>query len=147
MGPHARSAQMDGWIAILRTIRQLAPDSVIAFTTGSSPSPWWLTHVDFIWRGGYDDRTVNQAAPKRERFATYVDSCLHVLRGTAMPLASVAVFGLIQNQAVSYVSEGETPEDFARAMWHMVGRGTHHHDLYMSPGTLTAEAWEQLAHV
>ncbi len=147
VGPTARTEQMDSWIDILRAIRAEAPDAVIAFTTGSNPSPWWLQHVDFVWRGGHDDRTTNTDAPKRERFATYIDACLRVVSQTSMPLASVAVFGLIQNAALHYASEHETPDDFERALWLMVGRGSHHHDLYVSPDSLNDDAWSRLARV
>ncbi|MCE9615671.1 MAG: hypothetical protein K8T26_15490 [Lentisphaerae bacterium] len=145
VGPGACTAQMDAWIELMQVIRRTAPDSLIAFTTGSNPSPWWLLHVDFVWRGGGDDRTVAQDAPKRERFATYIDDCLHLLRHTAMPVASVVTFGLIQNAALTYASDGETPEAFERALWLMVARGTHHHDLYVSPDTLSPDAWAALA--
>ncbi len=143
-GPGAATHQMDDWIALMQAIRAIAPDSVISFTTGSNPSPWWLPHVDFLWRGGGDDRTTADDGPRRERFTTYIDTCLHLLRPTALPLAPIVAFGLIQNAAISYASETETLDDVARAMWHMVGRGSHHHDLYVSPDTVTAAQWKIL---
>lgn len=147
VGPGAATHQMDAWIDLMHAIREVAPGSVIAFTTGSHPSPWWLPHVDFVWRGGYDDRTSDDEAPRRERFATYIDRCLQVLRPSAMPIASIIVFGLIQNTGRTYASDGETLADFTRALWHMVGRGSHHHDLYLSPESLDGEQWRVLNEV
>ncbi len=147
VGAAGRVDQVDRWIELMQAIREIQPDSVIAFTTGSSPSPWWLLHVDFIWRGGFDDSQSNQDSPRRERFATYIDGCLDVLRPTAMPVASVVVFGLIQNAFRNYKSDNESIEDFERFAWHMVARGSHHHDLYVAPDSLSDSEWEVMTRV
>jgi len=121
--------------------RAADPDVVIAFTSGSNPSPWWLAHADFLWRGGLDDSTVaTPGVPAHERFATYVDECLDEYRDTALPMSALVPFAVVENEAAGYRTPGDT-EGWARHCWWMVGRGTLHHDLYVAPDSLSADEW------
>ncbi|HEX2118027.1 MAG TPA: hypothetical protein VHF91_02495, partial [Acidimicrobiales bacterium] len=60
VGPGSRTAQVDSFRALVDGIRAVRPDAVVAFTIGSHPSPWWLSTVDFLWRGGLDDTAADQ---------------------------------------------------------------------------------------
>ena len=145
-GPGGRTEQMDRFAALLDSVRAVDPSAVLTFTSGSNPSPWWLRHADFLWRGGLDDDApAEYDGGRHERFATYIDSCLDALRGTSVPVSSIVAFSLVENGAVAYRGEGEGQDAWARHCWLMVGRGTHHHDLYVAPDSLSAAEWDVLA--
>lgn len=145
-GPGGRTDQMDRLAGLLDAVRAANPASVIAFTTGSNPSPWWLRHADFLWRGGYDDEAPAEfEGPAPERFDTYIDSCLDALRPAALPVSAIVTFSLVENQARAYREPGQGPQAWARHCWLLAGRGGLHHDLYVAPGSLSAEEWDVLA--
>lgn len=146
-GHGGRTDQMDRFAALLDEVRQVGrPSTVLTFTTGSNPSPWWLRHADFVWRGGLDDAAPDEhEGGRHERFATYIDSCLDVLRDTAVPVSSVVVFSLVENGARAYKDEGDGLDVWERHCWLLVGRGTHHHDLYVAPDSLSDDEWDVLA--
>ncbi len=145
VGPGGRTHQMDRFAALLDGIRAVDPGVVLAFTTGSNPSPWWLRHADFIWRGGLDDDAPESYdGGRHERFATYIDGCLDALRHTTVPVSAVVTFSVVENGARAYRDEGEGPKVWERHCWLMVGRGTHHHDLYVAPDSLSDGEWAAL---
>ena len=146
VGRGGRTAQMDRFGGLLDAVRSVDPAVVLTFTTGSTPSPWWLRHADFLWRGGLDDDApAEHEGGRLERFATYIDSCLDALRHTAMPVSAIVTFSVVANEVRSYRDEGADPLAWERHCWFLVGRGTHHHDLYVAPDSLSDQEWEALA--
>jgi hypothetical protein len=145
VGPGAATDQMDRFAAVVASARAADPDVAVAFTIGSNPSPWWLRHVDYVWRGGVDDTAADLPGPRPERFATYIDACLDEYRDTALPVSALVTFSLIENDVVSYRDTGQTAVDWERHCWWMVGRGTLHHDLYVGASSLSAGEWEAVA--
>jgi len=141
-GPGGHTDQMDRFATVLD---QIGPDAAVAFTSGSNPSPWWLRHADFLWRGGVDDTAVELAGPRLARFATYIDDCLDEYRDTAVPVSALVTFSVVENDAVSYRDGGRSSDDWRRHCWWMVGRGTLHHDLYCAPGSLSGPEWAAVA--
>jgi hypothetical protein len=145
VGPGGRTAQMDRFAVLLDGVRAVDPSVVLAFTTGSNPSPWWLRHADFLWRGGLDDDAPGEyEGGRHERFATYIDSCLDSLRRTALSVSAVVTFSVVENQVRAYRTE-RAGEDWERHCWFLAGRGTHHHDLYVAPDSLSGREWDALA--
>lgn len=145
-GAAGTTDQMDRFASLLAGVRAVDPSTVLTFTSGSNPSPWWLKHADFVWRGGLDDDAPAEFdGGRHERFATYIDSCLDALRGSGVPVSSIVAFSLVENGAVGYREEGDGPDAWARHCWLIVGRGTHHHDLYVAPDSLTSREWDALA--
>ncbi|HEX2193324.1 MAG TPA: hypothetical protein VHH09_09030, partial [Acidimicrobiales bacterium] len=134
-GPGGRTDQMDRFAALLDRISD--GGVATAFTSGSNPSPWWLRHADFLWRGGLDDTAVELAGPRLVRFDTYIDDCLNDYRDTALPMSALVTFSVVENGAVSYREPGQGLDDWERHCWWMVGRGTLHHDLYCAPDSLS----------
>jgi hypothetical protein len=144
-GAGGRTGQIDRFTALLDRVRQARPDVVLAFTSGSHPSPWWLLHADFLWRGGLDDAEVAGAGSRLDRFATYIDTCLHAYRHCAVPVSAMVTFSVVESAARSYRDPELGLEAWARHCWLTVGRGTLHHDLYVDPGALHDDEWRVLA--
>ena len=137
---------MDRFAGLLDAVRAVDPAVVLTFTTGSNPSPWWLRHADFLWRGGLDDDAPAEFEGNRhERFATYIDTCLEALRHTAVPISAIVTFSVVQNQARAYREDDADPGSWERHCWFLAGRGTHHHDLYVAPDSLSGREWDALA--
>ncbi|MGH9280110.1 MAG: hypothetical protein ACRD12_18675 [Acidimicrobiales bacterium] len=147
-GPGGRTDQMDRFAGLLDGVRAVRPDVVLAFTTGSNPSPWWLKHADFIWRGGLDDDApAEYDGGRHERFATYIDGCLDAFRPSSVPVSAVVTFSIVENGARAYRDEGDGLDAWQRHCWLLAARGTHHHDLYVAPDSLSEAEWDVLAHV
>ena len=144
-GAGGRTAQMDRFERVMAAARRADPDVVVAFTTGSNPSPWWLRTADFLWRGGLDDSGAGFPGPRHESFATYIDARLQLLRRCAVPVSAIVTFSVVESEACRYRDEGESIADWERHCWLIVGRGTQHHDLYVSPGSLSEDEWAALA--
>jgi hypothetical protein len=144
-GPGGRTAQMDRFAGVMAAARAADPAVVVAFTTGSNPSPWWLRTADYLWRGGLDDSGAGFPGPRHESFATYIDARLHLLRPCAVPVSAIVTFSVVESDACRYRDVGESIEDWERHCWLIVGRGTQHHDLYVSPGSLSEDEWAALA--
>ncbi len=142
-GAGARTAQADLFLGLVRVIRGIRPDAVVAFTIGSHPSPWWLSAVDFVWRGGLDDTAAHQPGSRLDRFDTYIDTCLQAYRPAAFPVSALVTFSIVETEAASY--RGDDPEGWARHCWLAAGRGTLHQDLYVAPDSLTEAEWAVLA--
>ena len=144
-GAGARTAQADLFGDLVRVIRGIRPDAVVAFTIGSHPSPWWLAAVDFVWRGGLDDTAARQPGSRLDRFDTYIDTCLQAYRPAAFPVSALVTFSIVESEAASYRGDDSGPEGWARHCWLAAGRGTLHQDLYLAPDSLTEPEWAVLA--
>ncbi|MDP1806195.1 MAG: hypothetical protein Q8K72_13570, partial [Acidimicrobiales bacterium] len=144
-GAGARTAQVDLFLGLVRVIRDIRPDAVVAFTIGSHPSPWWLSAVDFVWRGGLDDNAARQPGSRLDRFDTYIDTCLQAYRPAAFPVSALVTFSTVESEAASYRGADGGPDGWARHCWLAAGRGTLHQDLYVAPDSLTEPEWAVLA--
>jgi hypothetical protein len=144
-GAGARTAQADLFVDLVRVIRGIRPDAVVAFTIGSHPSPWWLSAVDFVWRGGLDDTAARQPGSRLDRFDTYIDTCLQAYRPAAFPVSALVTFSIVESEAASYRGDDSGPDGWARHCWLAAGRGTLHQDLYVAPDSLTEPEWAVLA--
>ena len=144
-GAGARTAQAELFVDLVRVIRSVRPDAVVAFTIGSHPSPWWLSSVDFVWRGGLDDTAAHQPGSRLDRFDTYIDTCLQAYRPAAFPVSALATFSIVESEAASYRDAESGPDGWARHCWLAAGRGTLHQDLYVAPDSLTDDEWAVLA--
>jgi hypothetical protein len=144
-GAGARTALADLFVDLVRAIRAIRPDAVVAFTIGSHPSPWWLAAVDFVWRGGLDDTAARQPGSRLDRFDTYIDTCLQAYRPAAFPVSALATFSIVESEAASYRGADSGPDGWARHCWLAAGRGTLHQDLYVAPDSLSEPEWAALA--
>ncbi len=144
-GEVGRTVQMDRFRQLLSDARLADPDVVLAFTSGSNPSPWWLTAADFLWRGGLDDSGAGYPGPRHESFATYIDARLHLYRRCSVPVSALVTFSVVESEACRYRDLDENISDWERHCWLLVGRGTQHHDLYVAPESLSEPEWAVLA--
>ena len=144
-GAGARTALADLFLDLVAVIRGIRPDAVVAFTIGSHPSPWWLSAVDFVWRGGLDDTAARQPGSRLDRFDTYIDTCLQAYRPAAFPVSALVTFSIVESEAASYRGDDSGPDGWARHCWLAAGRGTLHQDLYVAPDSLTEAEWAVLA--
>ena len=133
-------------IALIGDLRQARPELFINLTTGTWPSPFWLTICDSIWRGGEDHDFVG-VGPDRERWLTYRDADTYdriVSAGPLFPLNALMLHGILYAKGAKGLNT-----DPARAFPHEVrsyfGSGTQLQELYVSPGLLSPADWDTLA--
>jgi hypothetical protein len=139
VGPAGAIAQMDDLIDVFSAWRKARPDLLIGYTSGSHPSPFWLQHADFVWRGGRDDSHAGKGTPF-DRHNTYLDSVLHSHRETDMPISAFVTFDIVQDR----ISQGDD-EAFERGFWWLAARTSLHHDWYIQATDLTLDQWKTLA--
>lgn len=135
--------------AMLRLIAELRgfnPGLYISQTVGTWPSPWWLLHVDNIWRGG-EDHDFMGAGSARQQAITYRDAQVHanVVRNCPLfPLSSVMTHGIIYSRRARQLDTA-TAEDFRADVRAFFGSGTQLQELYLSPELLSPQNWNDLA--
>jgi hypothetical protein len=139
VGPAGAIAQMDGLIEVFAAWRKARHDLLIGYTSGSHPSPFWLQHADFVWRGGRDDSHAGKGTPF-DRHNTYLDSVLNSHRKTDMPISAFVTFDIVQDR----ISQGDD-EAFERGFWWLAARTSLHHDWYIQASDLTLDQWKTLA--
>lgn len=136
----------DAMLRLVHDLRALRPGIYISQTTGTWPSPWWLFHVDNIWRDGYDFGFAGVGS-KREQWLTYRDeqTYLNVVgRGPLFPLNSLMVHGILFAAKPAELSADANGE-FRREVRSYFGNGTQLQELYLSPELLSAGNWDDLA--
>jgi hypothetical protein len=139
VGPTGAIAQMDALMEVFAAWRRVKPDLQIGYTSGSNPSPFWLQHVDFIWRGGADDSHAGVGEPF-DRHNTFIDICLQAHRATDVPLSAFVTFDIVQDRI-----SGNRDDVFERGAWWLAARTSLHHDWYIQASDLTTQRWRSLA--
>ncbi len=137
-GPGGAIAQMDALLDVFAAWRHARPDLLIGYTSGSNPSPFWLQHADFIWRGGADDSHAGEGEPF-DRHNTFIDTCLQAHRGTEVPVSAFVTFDVVQNRI-----SGNRDDVFERGAWWLAARTSLHHDWYVQATDLSPERWKTL---
>lgn len=85
-------------LRIAGELRRENPDLFLSTTVGTWPSPFWLNHVDCIWRTGSSDVNWIGEGNSREQYITYRDaSCyrLIVQKAPLFPLNSLMHHGVV----------------------------------------------------
>ena len=150
---------MDNYLDIVAALREVNPDVVIYPTTGINQSPWWLFHVDAVWRGGSDyyiPREVTPPVPHcRALVTTYVDHVLYRQfreQRKQYPLSSLMDHGILTAPQRPYLGKLGTPDgdpllNFCHdAVLHVL-RGSFLRELYVPPASLTDQYKDLLAAV
>jgi hypothetical protein len=123
-------------------LHQQTPTNLfLSATTGTWPSPFWLNHVDSIFRGGYDCGEIGVGSAK-EKTLTYRDAQTYngvVAISPLYPLNSVMVGGMIANSTASM--------DIRHDVRCLFGSGTTMQELYIAPSLMAGTNWDELAKV
>ncbi len=142
----AAGRDFDAMLRLIAELRAQRPGLYISQTVGTWPSPWWLRHVDNIWRGG-EDHGFAGVGSDRQRWITYRDAQVYgnvVRRAPLFPLDALMLHGIILAQRAEHLATA-TPGDFAAEVRSFFGSGAQLQELYLSPELLTAENWDDLA--
>jgi len=132
-------AHMDSLMDVFAAWRKPRPELLIGYTSGSHPSPFWLQHADFLWRGGRDDSHAGKGTAF-DRHNTYLDSILQAHRRTDMPMSAFVTFDIVQDRI-----RGADDRIFERGFWWLAARTSLHHDWYIQASDLTLTQWKMLA--
>lgn len=133
-------------ISLIQDLRRAKPDLFINLTTGTWPSPFWLTICDSIWRGGWDHSFAGEGSD-RERWITYRDADTYervVKGGPLYPLNSLMLHGIIYARKAKGL-DVEGGKAFEHEVRSYFGTGTQLQEMYISHDLLTPENWDCLA--
>jgi hypothetical protein len=133
-------------IHLIGELREKKPDIYINLTTGTWPSPFWLTYADSIWRGGEDDDFAG-VGTYRERWITYRDADTYqriVQAGPLFPLNSLMLHGLIFAKMHKHLND-DPGNDFRNEIRSYFGTGTQLQEMYITPSLLSQQNWDDLA--
>ncbi|HVE09080.1 MAG TPA: enterotoxin [Paraburkholderia sp.] len=133
-------------IELIGAMRGVRRDVFVNLSTGTLPSPFWLLHVDTIWRGGADTGFAG-AGSARERWITYRDAQTYrnvVLASPLFPLNSLMLHGIVCAQHNGPLADGSSA-DFVNEARSYFASGTQLQELYVTPALLGEAAWDALA--
>jgi hypothetical protein len=133
-------------IELIGAMRGVRRDVFVNLSTGTLPSPFWLLHVDTIWRGGADTGFAG-AGSARERWITYRDAQTYrnvVLASPLFPLNSLMLHGIVCAQHNGPLADGSSA-DFVNEVRSYFASGTQLQELYVTPALLGEAAWDALA--
>lgn len=139
-------SDFDAAISLIGDLRKMSPDLYINLTTGTYPSPFWLRYADSIWRGG-GDHDFAGVGPWRQKWITYRDGDTYrrvVQAGPLYPINSLMLHGLIYAQKAKNL-DTDPGGDFRSEIRDYFGTGTQLQEMYITPGLLSAEDWDNLA--
>lgn len=142
----AAGRDFDAMLRLVAELRALRPGLYVSQTVGTWPSPWWLLHVDNIWRGG-EDHGFAGVGSDRQQWITYRDAQVYrnvVRRAPLFPLNSLMLHGIILARHAERLATAERA-DFAGEVRSYFGSGAQLQELYLSPALLTQENWDVLA--
>jgi hypothetical protein len=142
----AAGRDFDAMLRLIAELRERRPGLYVSQTVGTWPSPWWLLHVDNIWRGGEDHGFAGEGSDRRQ-WITYRDAQVYsrvVRRAPLFPLNALMLHGIIlARHAERLASPGD--EAFREEVRSFFGSGVQLQELYLSPELLSAADWDLLA--
>jgi hypothetical protein len=139
-------SDFDAAISLIGELRKASPDLYVNLTTGTYPSPFWLRFADSIWRGG-SDHDFAGVGPWRQKWITYRDANTFkrvVTAGPLFPINSLMLHGLIYGAKAKNL-DTDPGGDFRSEVRDYFATGTQLQEMYITPGLLTAENWDDLA--
>jgi len=142
----AFDSDFDAMLALIADLRREEPDLYVNLTTGTYPSPFFLTSCDSIWRGG-DDHDFAGVGSFRQRWITYRDADTHsgiVRQGPLFPLNSLMLHGMIYARH-AHDLDTDPGSDFASEVRAYFGTGTQLQEMYITPALLTPGNWDAIA--
>ena len=145
-GENGLTRDGDAMMRLIADLRAAEPGIYINQTTGTWPSPFWLLYVDSTWRGGADHDFQGKGS-WCQQWMTYRDAETYhnvVECAPLYPLNSLMLHGIIYaTHAVHLDSMSEA--DFTDQVREFFGTGTQLQEMYITPGLLNAQNWNDLA--
>jgi hypothetical protein len=139
-------SDFDAMLRLIADLRAEKADLYVNLTTGTYPSPFFLRYADSIWRGGHDHEFTGVGS-QRQRWITYRDGDTYrgiVQRGPLFPLNALMLHGLIYATHARDLNT-DPGNDFRSEIRSCFGTGTQLQEMYVTPGLLTGENWDDLA--
>jgi hypothetical protein len=136
----------DAMLQLVADLRATDPDIYINLTTGTWPSPFWLLDVDSTYRGG-DDHNFQGQGTWCQQWMNYRDGQTYdnvVKRAPLYPLNALMLHGVIFATNASHLA-AMSDGDFAAQVHSFFGTGTQLQELYLTPGLLNRQNWDDLA--
>ncbi|EDQ84856.1 uncharacterized protein MONBRDRAFT_29826 [Monosiga brevicollis MX1] len=149
---HEYLTELEGLLRLLQTLRREARRAFwINLTTGMWPSPFWLLFGDSIWRG-HGDIGLHGEGTRRQQWINFRDAVVYKLvvqRAGLFPVSALMLHGIItgnmgQSRAVGLNSTEDLPS-FRDEVWSYFATGVQLQELYVSPDTMSAAAWDIVA--
>jgi hypothetical protein len=140
------NSDWDAAVELIGDMRLVKRDLFVNLSTGTQASPFWLRHVDSIWRDGADFGFAGTGSD-RERWITYRDAQTYrnvVSRSPLFPLNSLMLHGIIYAQANTRLNS-DPSHAFAHEVLSYFGSGTQLQELYVTPSLLHEADWDVLA--
>jgi hypothetical protein len=131
---------------LIKDLRTIKPDLFINLTTGTWPSPFWLSICDSVWRGGWD-HSYYGVGSARQRWITFRDANTYeriVQCGPLFPLSSLMLHGIIYSMHSGKLSQ-DPENDFRDEVRSYFGTGVQLQEMYISHGLLNETNWNDLA--
>ncbi|AMV47369.1 hypothetical protein [Paraburkholderia caribensis] len=140
------NSDWDAAVELIEAMRGVKHDVFVNLSTGTQASPFWLRHVDSIWRDGADYGFVGTGSD-RERWITYRDAQTYrnvVCRSPLSPLNSLMLHGIIYAQENARLNS-DPGHAFPHEVQSYFGSGTQLQELYVTPSLLGEHDWDVLA--
>ncbi|WP_343656696.1 enterotoxin [Paraburkholderia caribensis] len=140
------NSDWDAAVELIEAMRGVKHDAFVNLSTGTQASPFWLRHVDSIWRDGADYGFAGTGSD-RERWITYRDAQTYrnvVCRSPLFPLNSLMLHGIIYAQENARLNS-DPGHAFAHEVQSYFGSGTQLQELYVTPSLLGEHDWDVLA--
>ncbi|MEX3976000.1 enterotoxin [Paraburkholderia caribensis] len=140
------NSDWDAAVELIEAMRGVKHDVFVNLSTGTQASPFWLRHVDSIWRDGADYGFAGTGSD-RERWITYRDAQTYrnvVCRSPLFPLNSLMLHGIIYAQENARLNS-DPGHAFAHEVQSYFGSGTQLQELYVTPSLLGEHDWDVLA--
>ncbi len=145
-GENGLTRDGDAMMRLIADLRAAEPDLYINQTTGTWPSPFWLLYVDSTWRGGADHDFEGKGS-WCQQWMTYRDAETYhnvVERAPLYPLNSLMLHGIIYATHADHL-DSMSAADFADQVRAFFGTGTQLQEMYITPGLLDKQNWDDLA--
>ncbi|HPO07557.1 MAG TPA: enterotoxin [bacterium] len=139
--------ETEAMLRLTQALRKIKPDLFISITTGTWPSPFWLKYGDSTWRGG-DDMGFSGEGSKREQWINYRDTITYRNVVSQSPLYPI---NSLMNQGFAHATHGPASEmgdsaaEIRREIRSLFACGTCLLELYVTPGKLKPQHWDDLA--
>lgn len=148
---NAGSGVTPHFMSLLRAgdyLRTVSPTVFLNVTVGTWSSPFWLSHVDSIWRNGADTGFQGDGNSS-EQWLNYRDAKTYAnvaQAGPLFPLNSIMVHGLIA--ATNTLSGARNiflaQSDLRNQARSFFGSGANLQELYITPSALSSNQWNQI---